>query len=124
MIQKEEKIVVVLLVMAVLSLIIGYFGFAPVASAYSPDSKIGENVYVEGIILQKQMTAKGDNLILTISNLTIKVFISRDSGAKEVYGTFENGDNVRIDGKVAQYNNAMEIAVENAKDIRKLSLTY
>jgi DNA/RNA endonuclease YhcR with UshA esterase domain len=118
--QKEEKIVVVLLVMAVLSLIIGYFGFSPVTSAYSPDSKVGEKVYVEGTILSKQMTAKGDNLLLTISNLNIKVFISRDNGAKEVYDTFEKGDKVRIDGKVAQYNNAMEIVVEDAKDVRKL----
>jgi DNA/RNA endonuclease YhcR with UshA esterase domain len=116
--QKEEKIVVVLLVMAVLSLIIGYFGFAPVASAYSPDSKVGEKIYAEGTILQKQMTAKGDNLILTISNINVKVFISKDSGAKEVYDAFKNGDKVRIEGKVEQYKNAMEIVVENAKDIR------
>lgn len=119
MMQKEEKIVVVLLVMAVLSLIIGYFGFTPVASAYSTDSKVGEQIYVEGTILQKQMTAKGENLILTISNLNIKVFISKDNGAKEVYDAFENGDKVRIDGKVAQYKNVMEIMVENANDVRK-----
>jgi len=118
--QKEEKIVVVLLVMAVLSLIIGYFGFAPVASAYSTDSKVGEKVYAEGTILQKQMTAKGENLILTISNLNIKVFISKDNGAKEVYDEIKNGDNIRIDGKVAQYQNAMEIVVESANDVRKL----
>ena len=120
MMQKEEKIVVVLLVMAVLSLIIGYFGFSPVASAYSTDSKVGDKIYVEGTILQKQMTAKGDNLILTISNLNIKIFISKDSGAKEVDDAFENGDKVRIDGKVAQYQNAMEIVVESANDVRKL----
>jgi DNA/RNA endonuclease YhcR with UshA esterase domain len=120
MMQKEEKIVVVLLVMAVLSLIIGYFGFVPVASAYSPDSKVGDKIYVEGTILQKQMTAKGDNLILTISNLNVKVFISKDNGAKEVYDALKNGDKVRIDGKVAQYKNAREIVVESAKDIRSL----
>lgn len=119
MMQKEEKIVVVLLVMAVLSLIIGYFGFTPVTSAYSTDSKVGEKVYVEGSILQKQMTTKGDNLILTISNLNIKVFISKNNGANETYNAFKNGDNVRIDGKVAQYQNAMEIVVESANDVRK-----
>ena len=120
MMQKEEKIVVVLLVMAVLSLIIGYFGFSPITSAYSTESKVGEKTYLEGTILQKQMTAKGDNLILTISNFNIKIFISKDSGAKEVYDVFENGDKVRIDGKVAQYQNVMEIVVESAKDVRKL----
>jgi predicted acyltransferase (DUF342 family) len=120
MMQKEEKIVVVLLVMAVLSLIIGYFGFSPVASAYSTDSKVGEQTYVEGTILQKQMTAKGDNLILTISNLNIKVFISKDSGAKEVYDAIKKDDKVRIVGKVAEFNHAMEIVVENANDVKKL----
>ncbi|MCX9084692.1 MAG: OB-fold nucleic acid binding domain-containing protein [Candidatus Methanoperedens sp.] len=118
--QKEEKIMVVLLSMAVLSLIIGYFGFAPVASAYSPESKVGDNIYVQGTILQKQMTAKGDNLLLTISNINIKVFISRDNGAKEVYNAIEKGDKVRIEGKVAQYKNALEIVVENAKDVKKI----
>jgi len=75
---------------------------------------------VEGTILQKQMTEKGDNLILTISNVNVKVFISKDNGAKEVYNTIKKDDKVRIDGKVAEFRNAMEIVVENAKDIRKL----
>lgn len=90
------------------------------ASAYSPDSKLGEKIYVEGTILQKQMTEKGDNLILTISNVNVKVFISKDNGAKEVYNTIKKDDKVRIDGKVAEFRNAMELVVENAKDIRKL----
>ena len=124
MMQKEEKIVVVLLVMAVLSLIIGYFGFAPVASAYSPDSKVGEKVSVEGTIIQKQMTAKGDNLILKISipgiNSNINIYIAKNNGAKEVYDTIKKDDKVKIDGKVAEFNNAREIVVESANDVRKL----
>ena len=117
MIQKEEKIVMVLLAMAVLSLIIAYFGFVPQVAAYSEDSKVGEKVSLEGIILSKQMTAKGDNLILSISNLNIKVFISKDNGAKEVYDNFKTGDKVRINGKVALYKNVREIVVEGASDV-------
>lgn len=120
MMQKEEKIVIVLLIMAVLSLIIGYFGFIPQVAAYSEDSKIGERIYVEGTILSKQMTAKGDNLILSISNLNIKVFISKDNGAKEVYDNLKIGDKVRINGKVAQYKNVREIVVESASDVTNL----
>lgn len=128
MMQKEEKIVVVLLVMAVLSLIIGYFGFAPVVSAYTPDSKVGDKIYAEGTILSKQMTAKGDNLILKIStpiknsneNININVFIAKNNGAKEVYDNVKKDDKVRVDGKVAQFNNAMEIVVESANDVSKL----
>jgi len=120
MMQKEEKIVVVLLVMAVLSLIIGYFGFAPVANAYSPESKVGDKIFVEGTILQKQMTAKGDNLILTLSNLNIKVFIAKNNGAQDVFNATKKDDKVRIEGKVAEYMNAREIVVESAKDVRSL----
>ncbi|MFZ3383096.1 MAG: hypothetical protein WA144_04145 [Candidatus Methanoperedens sp.] len=120
MLQKEEKIVMVLLAMAVLSLIIGYFGFIPQVAAYSEDSRIGERIFVEGTILSKQMTAKGDNLILSISNINVKVFISKDSGAKVVYDNLKTGDKVRINGKVAQYKNVREITVESASDITNL----
>lgn len=118
--QKEEKVVVVLLVMAALSLIIGYFGFSSQVEAYSKDSKIGERVYVEGKILSKQMTRTGDNLILAVSNLDIKVFVSKNNGAKEMYGSVNIGDKVRITGKVSEYKNIKEIVVESEKDIVRL----
>lgn len=120
MLQREEKIVAVLLVMAVLSLIIGYLGFVPQVSGYTEDSKIGDSVLIEGIVLNKKMTASGGNLILSISDLDVNIFISKDNGAKEVYENLNLGDQVRINGKVAQYRNAREIIVESASDIKKL----
>lgn len=120
MMQKEEKVVVVLLIMAVLSLIIGYFGFSSQTPAYSSDSKPGERVYAEGTLLSKQMTGKGDNLILTLSNLNIKVFIPKNSGAKEVYDTVKTGERVKINGKVSEYKNEREIVVDSAKDVVRL----
>ena len=120
MMQKEEKIVIVLLVMAALSLIIAYFGFSSQPADYSSNSKIGERVQVEGTVLSRQMTKNGDNLILTISNLNIKVFVSRGNGAKEVYDSVKNGDRVRVTGKVQEYRNAREIVVESARDVIRL----
>ncbi len=117
MLQKEENIVVVLLVMAVLSLIIGYFGFSEETASYSPDSKLGERVYAEGAVLSKQMTKTGDNLILTVSNLDAKVFIQKNNGAKEVYDSVKVGARVRITGKVDEYKDSREIVVGNAKDV-------
>ncbi len=119
MMQKEEKVVVVLLVVAVLSLIIGYFGFAIPAQikAYSSDSKLGERVYVEGTVLSKKMTKTGDNLVIKLSNLNINVFVRKDNGAKDVYSAVKAGDSVRITGKVQEYNNEREIVVESAKDV-------
>lgn len=117
MMQKEEKVVVVLLIMAALSLIIGYAGFSSQTEAYSPESRLGERVYVEGTLLSKQMTRTGDNLILTLSNLNIKVFVQKNNGAREVYDSVKVGDRVRITGKVSEYRNAREIAVESTRDI-------
>ncbi len=118
--QKEEKIVVVLLIMAALSLTIGYYGFSSPTAVYSSNSKVGEHVYVEGTVLSGEMTAKGDNLILVLSNLNIKIFVSKDNGAKEVYNYVKKGDKVRITGIVSQYKNVKEIVVENAKDVMRL----
>ncbi len=115
--QKEEKIVVVLLAMAALSLIIAYFGFSTQISAYSSDSRLNERVYVEGTVLDKQMTGKGDNLILTLSNLNIKVFVPKDNGAKEVYDSVKTGERVRITGKVSEYKNTRELLIESIKDV-------
>jgi DNA/RNA endonuclease YhcR with UshA esterase domain len=117
MMQKEEKVVVVLLVMAVLTLIIAFFGFSSQPEAYSKDSKLDERVYVEGTLLSKQMTKTGDNLIITLSNLDIKVFVSKNNGAKEVYDSLKKGDMVRITGKVQEYKNAKEIVVGSAGDV-------
>lgn len=120
MLQKEEKIVVVLLIVAALSLIIAYSGFSEEIQSYSPDSKLGERVYVEGTILSKQMTRTGGNLILTISNLNINVFIPEKSRAKDVHDSLKIGDRVRIAGKVQEYKNIREIAVESARDVVRL----
>lgn len=120
MMQKEEKIVVVLLVMAMLSLIIGYFGFSSQPAVYSKDSKIGERVQVEGTVLSRQMTKNGGNLIITLSNLDIQVFVAENNGAKEIYGSVNNGEKVRITGKVQEYKNAREIVVESVKDVVRL----
>ena len=106
--------------MAMFSLIIGYLGFSSETAAYSSDSKVGERIYVEGTVLSKQKTGTGDHLILMLSNLNIKVFISKDNGAKEVYDSVKAGDKVRITGKVQEYKNTKEIAVESAGDVVKV----
>jgi DNA/RNA endonuclease YhcR with UshA esterase domain len=116
-VQKEEKVVVVLLITAALCLIIAYFGFSSAPAVYSDDSKLGDRVYVEGTVLTKKMTRTGGHLILTISDLNIKVFVPDNSGAKEVYDFVRIGDYVRITGKVSEYRNAREIVVERARDI-------
>jgi DNA/RNA endonuclease YhcR with UshA esterase domain len=120
MLQKEEKIVVVLLGMAVLSLIIGYFGFSEEMALYSPDSKLGERVYADGAVLSKQMTKTGDNLILKVSDIDAIVFIQKNNGAKELFDSVKVGERIRITGKVEEYKDSREIVVENANGIKTL----
>ena len=119
MMQKEEKVVIVLLIMAALSLIIAFFGFSFQPAAYSMASKLDERVYVEGTVLSKQMTKTGDNLILAISNLDIKVFISKNNGAKELNDSLKTGDRVKIIGKVQEYKNVREIVVGSVGDVMR-----
>lgn len=116
MMQKEEKVVVVILVMALLSLIIGYLGFSTPLPYYSEDTELGKRVYVEGIVIDKYLT-RNNHLILKISNLNIKVFIPENNGAKKVYDTVKIGDKVRIIGRVSEYKNKKEIVVESANDV-------
>ena len=117
MMQKEEKVVIVLLIMAALSLIIAFFGFSFQPAAYSMDSKLDERVYIEGTVLSKQMTKTGDNLILAISNLDIKVFISKNNEAIELNDSLKTGDRVKITGKVQEYKNVREIVVGSVGDV-------
>ncbi len=66
------------------------------------------------------MTKSGDNLIMSLSNLDIKVFVPKDNGAKKVYDSLEKGDTVKITGKVQEYRNVREIVVGSAGDVLKI----
>ena len=116
--QKEEKVVVVLLVMILLSLCILYIvlprpeGIIDRAMLFSRESNVGEEVYVEGVVFEKQVT-EGDHLILWIGPQKTKVFISHDAGAAEVAKMIEMGDLVRIYGIVTEYKGEIEIDVKS-----------
>ncbi len=116
MMQKEEKVVGVILLMTLLTLIIAYLGFSTPVPYYSEDIKLGRHVYVEGKVIEKYLT-KGNHLILRLSNLDIKVFIPENNGAKEVYDAVKIGDRVRITGRVSEYKNKREIVVESKDDV-------
>ena len=116
--QKEEKVVVVLLVMILLSLFILYIvlpkpeDIMDRAILFSRDSNVGDEVYVEGVVFNKQVTV-GDHLILWIGPEKTKVFISQDVGAAEVAKMIEIGDLVRIYGIVTEYKGEIEIDVKS-----------
>ena len=117
-----EKVVVILLMMVLLSLGILYFilpgpeGIIDRATIFSRESKLGEEVYIEGVVFDKRVT-DGDHLILWIGPERTKVFISHDVGAAEVAQTIKRGDLVRIYGLVAEYEGEIEIDVTSRAHI-------
>lgn len=123
--QKEEKITVVLMVMALLVLIIAYFGFIAgnsIPSEYSERSNVGDRVILHGQVVDKRGTFTGDHLILTIDSESsiVKVFINRNNGASAVNRSVNVADTVEITGILDEYEDENEIVVERPGDVRKL----
>lgn len=123
--EKEEKIVVVLLVMAILSLAVAYFTYLPgeLTGDIRPltdSSGLGEKVFVEGTVLSKRITYTGDHLILEVDQSTqpITVFIPNNRGAEEINERISTNDQVRITGILDEYEGELEIIVQKAKDVK------
>lgn len=125
MLQKEEKITLVLMIMALLVLIIAYFGFIAGdagPSEYSYKSQIGDNIILQGEVVGKRGTFTGDHLILTVDvdNSLTKIFIHRNNGAGQVNLSVNVADHVEIIGKVDEYEGNKEIIVDRPQDIKIL----
>jgi DNA/RNA endonuclease YhcR with UshA esterase domain len=125
MLQKEEKITIILMVMALLVLIIAYFGFTVDSmkiSQYSEQSITGDRVVLHGEVVGKKGTFNGDHLILTVDNegSRIKVFIHRDNGAEKVNNIIDIEDIVEVTGTLEQYLGEKEIVVKQSGDVKIL----
>ncbi|MEL4305768.1 OB-fold nucleic acid binding domain-containing protein [Methanococcoides sp. LMO-2] len=123
--EKEEKIVAVLLVMAILSLAVAYFTYLPgeLTGDIQPltdSSGLGEKVFVEGEVLSKRLTYTGDHLILEVGHSTqpITVFIPNNKGAEEMNEKISRGDQVHVKGILDEYEGELEIIVQKEKDVR------
>jgi DNA/RNA endonuclease YhcR with UshA esterase domain len=123
MLQKEEKITIILMVMALLVLIIAYFGFIVEESeplTYSNRTDIGDQVEFQGDVVGKRSTFTGNHLMLTVDSegSLIKVFIHRNNGADQVNRSVDVTDTVKIIGVVDEYEGEREIVVKSPQDIR------
>lgn len=121
MLQKEERIIVVLLIVSLAALSIFYLLPAAKGEApeYSNNSKIGERVYASGVVSAKQPTKTGENLIVELnSNSTkIKLFIPRSAGAKEIANRIKIGDRIRAYGVVQEYKGVREVVISSADEV-------
>jgi DNA/RNA endonuclease YhcR with UshA esterase domain len=114
--QKEEKVVVVLLSMALGSLAAASWALG----GFEADlDEIPVLVVAEGTVSSVQTTT-GGHLILRLQTTSMPIFVSREDGAEEVAARVAKGDRVRARGEIAEYQGRREISVKDAADVEVL----
>ncbi|OPY55067.1 MAG: hypothetical protein A4E49_00596 [Methanosaeta sp. PtaU1.Bin112] len=122
--QKEEKIVVVLLLMALGSLAVAFWAFGPgerepygASSSGSQKGASDSGLSVEGMVLEIKPTRSGGNLILKLDSTPLPIFIPAAAGTDRISNMVHPGDRVRIKGKASMFQGYEEIRVDRADDI-------
>ncbi|MDQ1276233.1 MAG: hypothetical protein QG610_1808 [Euryarchaeota archaeon] len=128
--EKEEKVVVVLLIMALSSLLIAYVFFgSELAGAgqksegkalqYTHESEVGERVTLDAEVLSKRFTYTGDHLLLEVDfdSEVLSVFIPKTAGAEALNGSINEGDFISITGTISEYKGKKEVTVGRKEDI-------
>jgi DNA/RNA endonuclease YhcR with UshA esterase domain len=126
--EKEEKVIAILLTMAILSLAVAYVTYFPNSfnkrgeQPLTDSTEVGETVTIEGTLYSKENTFNGNHLILQIdyNSDLLTVFIPENNGAMNIDSRIAVGDRLRIKGKVDEYKGEPEIIIENENDIKKL----
>ena len=126
--QKEEKIVVVLLLMALGSLAVAFWAFAPdggekdssLGSQSQKDSSKGSSSgeSIEGEVLQIKPTRSGGNLLIKLDGSDLDVFVPANAGAKELLSRIKAGDRLSVRGTVSSYQGSEELVVSSQNDVR------
>lgn len=128
--EKEEKVMVLLLFMTLTSLMTAYLCFGPEITAsgqgtgeeatpYTRESNEGEKVFLEAQVLSKQLTYKGGHLLLQVdcNSEVLSVFIPKTAGAEALNNSIQNGNFISVTGIVSEYEGKREIKVERKEDI-------
>lgn len=122
--EKEEKVIVILLCMALLSLVIAYATFfsgddPSRVEEFSASSQPGEEVQFEGDVLSKRMTYTGDHLLMDVDygSGVVMVFVPSDNGAQDINARVNENDHVLITGIVDEYQGQTEVVVQNSNDV-------
>jgi hypothetical protein len=119
--QKEEKIVVVLLLMAFGSLAVAFWAFSPgdgdLESSSDFMSRKDAGFSVEGLVLEIKPTKSGGNLLLKLDSTHMQIFVPASAGAKELQRQVHIGNRVKIRGTIYQYQGKEELKVSRADDV-------
>ena len=121
--QKEEKIVVVLLLMALGSLAVAFWAFSPEDGFQdaTASSKKEASISIEGLVMEMKPTKSGGNLIIQLDSTPLAVFVSRDSGANEILNRIDLGDRILVKGSLLDFNGNKEIKLERSGDLEKIN---
>jgi len=123
--QKEEKIVVVLLLMALGSLAVAFWAFGPEESGQdSPSDSLSQKdtaISMQGLILEIKPTKSGGNLILKLDSTMLPIFIPAKAGSKELQSRIKVGDRVKIKGSVSTFQGSEELEVSRQADVQVLT---
>ncbi|AKB53723.1 MULTISPECIES: OB-fold nucleic acid binding domain-containing protein [Methanosarcina] len=128
--EKEEKVMVLLLFMTLTSLMTAYICFGPELTAsgqeagdeagqYTRESGEGEKVFLEAQVLSKRLTYTGGHLLLQVdcNSEVLSVFIPKTAGAEALNNSIQKGDFISVTGTVSNYEGKREIKVERNEDI-------
>jgi hypothetical protein len=121
--QKEEKIVVVLLLMALGSLAVAFWAFGPEDSERDgPSDSVSQedsrvSLSVEGLVLEIKPTKSGGNLLIKLDSTPLPIFIPGGAGAERIQNAVHPGDQVRIKGRVSLFQGYEEIRVDRSEDV-------
>jgi hypothetical protein len=115
--QKEEKVVIVLLFMALGSLAAASWALGDFDAEPATDPV---TIVAEGTVSSVQPTEAG-HLILRLSSSSMPIFVSQECGAESVAGKVAKGCRVRATGEIAEYQGRRELSVQRAEDVVVLS---
>jgi DNA/RNA endonuclease YhcR with UshA esterase domain len=128
--EKEEKVMVLLLFMTLTSLLTAYLCFGSELTAsgqdngekakqYTRESSEGEKVFLQAEVLSKRFTYTGEHLLLQVdcNSEVLSVFIPKTAGAEALNTSIREGDFISITGTVSEYEGKNEIKVERKEDI-------
>ena len=119
--QKEEKIVVVLLLMALGSLAVAFWAFSPeegeLESSSDSVSQKDAGLSVEGLVLEIKPTKSGGNLLLKLDSTQMPIFVPANAGATELLKQVHTGNRVKIRGTISQYQGKEELTVSRSADV-------
>jgi hypothetical protein len=114
--QKEEKIVVILLLMALGSLTVAQWTFGDSDQSAVVD-KSDSSISAQGHVLDIKPTKTGGNLLLRLDTINVSIFVPRNSGADDIKSRVHSGDLVRIKGVPSEFNGNKEITIARSSDI-------